>query len=58
MGLPLKAALQIIGSNNVSDKVEKNGKTGELRIAGRIIMKAKTCIEIGICKVFFYKDFF
>eukprot|EP00435_Cladocopium_sp_Y103_P040612 s1141_g11.t1 len=59
MGLPLKAALEIFGSQNLSgNSMEKNWKFGELRMSGRIILKAKTDIEMGICKVFVHKDLF
>ena len=60
LGLPLKAALEIIGSNNLgSDTVEKIWKFGELRASsGLIIVKVKTDIEMGISKVFIHKDLF
>ena len=60
LGLPLKAALEIIGSNNLgSDTVEKIWKVGGLRASsGLIIVKVKTDIEIGISKVFIHKDLF
>lgn len=59
LGLPLKAALEIIDRNglNKSD-LEKNWKFGELRTSGSIILKAKTDVEMGICKVFVRKDLF
>ena len=58
--MPLKAALEIIGSHNLgSDTVQKNRKFGELRTSsGQIIVKAKTDIEMGVCKVFIHKDLF
>ena len=60
LGLPLKAALEIIGSNDLgSDTVEKIWKFGELRASsGLIIVKVKTDIEMGISKVFIHKDLF
>ena len=60
LGLPLKAALEILGSQNLgSDSVQKNWKFHELRASsGQIILKVKTDIEMGICKVFIHKDLF
>ena len=60
LGLPLKAALEILGSQNLgSDTVQKNWKFGELRASsGQIVLKVKTSIEMGICKVFILKDLF
>lgn len=59
MGLPLKAALEIIGAHNLGkERVEKNWKTGELKTSGLIILKVKTDIEMGTCKVFIHKDLF
>ena len=58
LGLPLKAVLEIIGSNNLGNNtVEKNWKFGELKASsGLIIIKIK--IEMGINKIFIYKDLF
>eukprot|EP00438_Fugacium_kawagutii_P029587 Skav213419 [mRNA] locus=scaffold38:160714:161499:- [translate_table: standard] len=59
LGLPLKAALEIIDSNGINKStLEKNWKLGELRTSGNIILKAKTDVEFGICKVFVRQDLF
>ena len=59
MGLPLKAALEILGANQLgTEKVEKIWRYGELRASGNIVVKVKTDLEMGTCKVFVHTDLF